>query len=222
MMTTESNAYITKLKATLQNSQIGNAEEIVREYEVHLHEKTYELMLSGRKEQDALKEAIKQMPSPEEVAVTFQLTNESRNRISPNGKILSFLNCSILLLGMILTLLYAGRGYESFQPIWSTMVDFKWQILFLYTAAWLGAGYLYGLSNGFYKKKRFDKSVAAAIVPNYIFMIVVIAGIYFGWTQQWFGFLLQSSMFLFLCIVVTMSFYPIVQLGHRLGAIRGI
>lgn len=222
MMNHESNAYLMKLKATLQSSQIGNAEEIVREYEGHLYEKAYELMLTGMKEKDAIKEAIKEMPSPEEVAASFEQVNESRNRLSPNGKQLTYFNYSLLMLGIILAFLHAGSVNDTFQAIWSTMVDYKWQILFLYTAAWLGAGYLYGLVNGFYKKNRFDRSVLTAIAPNYLFMLVVIAGFNFGWTQQWFAFLLQSSVFITLCIVVTLFFYPIVQLGHRLGAIRGI
>lgn len=210
--------YLEELRICLEKKNISPIQNIVFDYEIHIQDKAYQLMLGGVQEELALEQAVEEMLSPGEVAALYH--KEEYKQVSPF--ILLMMNIPILFAGMLITVFYRNIDFHGVQYLWEFMVSNKWLLLFGYSLIWIATGFAYGETNGFYENSKFYQSTLMAIVPNYIFMFFILIGFQYGWTIQWFAFLLESTIFIRFCILLTIAYYPMVRVGYKLGVLRGM
>lgn len=210
--------YLKQLEICLHSKGIPKTKEIVLEYQLHIEDKVYEQMLNGVNEDKALQYILAEMLSPSGVAALYY---QKKVRSVP-FYLITVANSLILFACILITIFSINNNLSTIQYVWQSMVDNKWFLLISYCLLWVIAGFIYGQKNGFLKKESFYRYSLLAVLPNYVFMFFVLIGFQFGWTLHWFDFLADSFVFLWFCILLTLAFYPIVQLGYRVGVLKGI
>ncbi|AKL96022.1 hypothetical protein CACET_c25770 [Clostridium aceticum] len=210
--------YLQSLRSSLLEKNIAETDNILLEYESHIQDKVYQLMICGIDEKLALEQTIDEMPPTQEVAVLY---SQEQYSISIPSFILLLVNVCIVIVGIFITISHISN-FHNIHYLWKFMEESKWVLLISYSLIWLVIGYLYGYRNGFYQKSRFYQYTCLAVLPNYIFMVFILIGFQYGWTLRWFDFLDDSINFLVLCVILTLGYYPMTQLGHRIGVLRGI
>ncbi len=217
-MTGKKIQYLNRLETCLKNKRIPEAKEIVFEYQLHIDDKVYELMLNGMNADESLEYVLGQMVPPQDIADMYQ---QEKQRQVPSF-FLAVVNILILLAGLLITVFHTNGNIPGIHYAWELLISHKWLLLISYSFLWAATGFFYGQHNGYYQKTKLYRYTLLAVLPNYIFMFFVLIGFKYGWKMQWFAFLLDSFAFFLACITLTAAYYPIVQLGHRLGVLQGI
>ncbi len=89
----------------------------------------------------------------------------------------------------------------------------KGWVLLGYSCMWLLSGFMLGRRYGMQAERRIGRMILPPLLPNYLFMLLVLFGIIPG---QWFDSLL-SLPFVFLCTASTLVFGWLARLGCRWG-----
>ncbi|WP_042349728.1 hypothetical protein [Bacillus massiliigorillae] len=207
--------YIEELERLLRLKGIKNAVDILQDYQQHIEDAVYSEMLKGFNEQEAITIVLNNMPTPKEIVRHYENALKFHSEYH-----LMIGNYTLFLSALVLTFFHYYTNLQFIDAIWEFLIELKWVLLYSYALIWIVLGYTFGKVNGIPRKKPMRKITLLAITPNYLFMIFILFGFQEGWSLTYFDFLEQSSLFLIMCMIMTLAFYPLSRWGFKQGIIH--
>ncbi|WP_138419739.1 HAAS signaling domain-containing protein [Aquibacillus sediminis] len=199
--------FLKQLDQSLGN--YPNKQEILMEYETHVHEISLEI---GKQDDSVKYKQIEQrLGSPEEIAKVWS----QEVSITPKRTQWLFVGFNVCLFigGAVLTFLYNYFNWSWVEIIWVNMTDIPNLIIMVYFVFWGLLGYEIGKEFGSQGKRFLRKTFFISIIPNLVLMnLTVFQLIPTSWFQP-----LLSIPFILACIVCTAFLYPVCLLGYRWG-----
>ncbi len=201
--------FLSQLRVELEGHPMRD--EIVAEYTDYIEQKHRDLLLQGNNELQAEALVMSQLVDPKKIVAQF---SSGRLKTKPILRKVLLVNYSLFFLGILITMAQS----TVVSHLWFYLVEQKWVILGAYSLLWGCIGYLIGKKYGFKGKKLHKRIFQFSLIPNYLFMLIVL---YMEPIQQWFQPLLTPG-FVVMCIVVTLFFYPMSKVSFKMGVFKGI
>lgn len=187
-----------------------NHGEVIAELGAHLHEAALELQHEGMDSAAAVTTVLRQMGAPRKLARAYS----SSRPLSAAGWSAALLLVNGLCFAAGAGLLMGQQGGSATAAYgFHVLAAGKEGVLLIYALVWLLSGYMLGRKHGAQAEKRIRRVITLPLLPNYLFMLLVLFRILPG---HWFDSLL-SMPFLLLCIGATLMFSRLARLGCRWG-----
>lgn len=203
--------YLGHLRNALKNHP--DASEIYHEISCHIEDGIRDRMLTGKSEKLAIEEMLEIMGNPNELGNSFYLP-----RTSQKIKYLILLNWLFFVGGLVVTMISHHSELAFTQHIWNLLVLLSRPILFLYSIYWVYLGYSIGKLYGPNGKTLINKTLVKASIPNFVLMTVVLCQFI---PADIFSPIL-NPLFILICVVATLLFYPISKVAFKFGIIHGL
>ncbi|MBS4172813.1 hypothetical protein [Bacillus sp. FJAT-49736] len=203
--------YLRNLRTALHDHPDAN--DICNEIAAHIEDGIREKMLVGISEKFATKEMLQQLGDPFIFAKSFVVPKQPvriRNFI--------LLNWLFFIGGVVVTIVSHESNLILFRNIWDFMVNWSFPILLLYSLYWLYLGYSIGKHYGPNGKKVVNTSLMKASIPNILLMTGVISKVI---PADVFSPML-NPLFISLCVLVTILFYPLSKFAFKIGIVHGL
>lgn len=204
--------YLEKVKKALGSYQ--NSLEAYNEIFSHIEEAAKEKMLTGICEHDAYKAVFHELGDPIELVRSFYPTSEKSQK--PIYFIL--LNWCFFFIGSFLTVGHRVFDFWLIHNTWMVLENLSLLLLLSYSFYWFYLGFVFGKQFGPKGKRIVNRMILWSLLPNFILMTLVLLNIL---PKDYFATLL-SPMFLLLCVITTMLYYPISQLAYKFGIVNGL
>ncbi|MGV3466771.1 MAG: hypothetical protein ACO1OT_15965 [Heyndrickxia sp.] len=203
--------YLRNLKLSLQNHP--EMVDILNEISVHIEDSIRDKMLIGISERAATEEVLQNMGNPIELGKSFLPPPRSINIIH-----LVLLNWAFFVCGLFITLGNQFSDWTIVNHIWTYLTHHSHFILLLYSIYWIYLGYTVGKHYGPNGKKLVEKTMMWAYIPNMILMFITLFNII---PSDIFSPLL-NPVFMVICVITTVLFYPISKLAFKIGITYGL
>lgn len=193
------------------SKEIGNhpdKQEILADYEMHVYEMLQEESID---DQNLYSELVKRLGTPQEIAQIWK----QETTITPKKTqwLFVLINAGIFIGGVLLTLSYNIFHWNWAELLWENLINIPFIIMLLYIMFWGLIGYEIGKEFGHGGYRLLQKTFLFSIVPNILFMYLIIFKIIpYTWFQP-----LLSFRFIVVCIVFTAFLYPVSMVGYRWG-----
>ena len=205
-MNPEAERFLKELENALDHDSAR--EEIMAEYEMHVKEMPTDLEGTQDKVYEFL---VDRLGSPEELADLWK--NEKSVTPKNMQRLFVFLNVALFVGGALFTIGYNILEWEWLDVLWRTLTEATTLIILFYMFFWGLLGYEIGKAFGARGKKILIRTFIICIIPNLILMYLIVFRVI---PYEWFDPLLDVK-FIVLCIVCTLTLYPISWLGYLWG-----
>ena len=203
--------YLHDLKLALQNHP--EIEDIYNEISTHIEDSIKDKMLTGISEREATEEVLHNMGNPLELGKSFMQPPRSRKMIH-----LILLNWAFFVCGLFITLCNHLSDWTIVNDTWTYLSEKSHFILLLYSMYWIYLGYTIGKHFGPNGKKMVNKTMMWAYIPNLLLMIITLFHVI---PNDIFSPFL-NPVFIAVCVVVTVLFYPLSKFAFKIGISFGL
>lgn len=187
-----------------------NRADVTAELRAHLEESVLERCGQGMDAGAAVKAALEHMGDPVKLGRAYNGTRPLPAVLWSGVLLLA----NALCLGAGLVLLAGLRaGSASATYGFQMLAAGKVWVLLGYGLMWVLSGFMLGRKYGAHAEKRIHRMILPPLLPNYLFMLLVLFGIL---PSEWFDSLL-SLPFVLMCIASTFLFSHLARLGCRWG-----
>lgn len=201
------NKHVYKAELRKALRRIHADEMLIKEIYSHVEVSYHSLKENGYSEREIYEKLKEQIGSPAEIAKAYKdHTAPAENHFST---FFILLNLLFFIGGTAVTVLYLFADIAFI----AVLTPAKWLILSGYLFFWLLLGYLGGREYGINGKTVITKTVFASMLPNIIFMLVVLWNLIPGKPYE---SMLTPDFFL-ACIVSTFMFPLVSKCGFLIG-----
>ncbi|MCI1589411.1 MULTISPECIES: permease prefix domain 1-containing protein [Heyndrickxia] len=204
--------YLKKLKQSLGNHP--EKDLICREISSHIAEGIRERMLYGISEKEALDTILSDLGDPTELGQNYHLPVEGQNKTT----MAILLNWCFFIGGILLTIMNQMFHFPGLHQAWIVLERISQYILLLYSVYWFFLGFTIGKVYGPKGKKCISQIVMRALIPNLLLMILVLSNMI---PKEFYSPLLDP-IFIILCMIATILFYPISRVAFNYGIVHGL
>ncbi|KAB7673168.1 hypothetical protein [Bacillus sp. B1-b2] len=213
-MITTREEYIKQLRQLLKKQKYS--EDICTEYNRHIYDLLEEICQEKAcREEEAMKIVLEKLGSPTAIASIYQVIS-----LTPNKSHWMFFlaNLCFFISGCLLTVIYHLFPVPIINKLWMALTSSPSILIILYFIYWLFVGYELGKEFGLGAKKILIRTFFFSLIPNVLLMSFIIFRII---PITIFAPLLTPE-FILICIVFTVSLYPISFVGFRFGILRSV
>ncbi|PKR83364.1 HAAS signaling domain-containing protein [Heyndrickxia camelliae] len=203
--------YLHKLRLALHNHP--EIEDILNEISTHMEDGIKDKMLVGKSEKAATEEVLFELGNPLVLGKNFMQPARSRTMIY-----LILLNWAFFVCGICLTLSHQLSDWAIVKDTWNYLSHKSNFILLLYSMYWVYVGYTIGKQYGPNGKKMVNKTMMWASIPNMLLMIITLFNVIPG--EMFSPFL--NPVFIAVCVLVTVLFFPLSKLAFKIGITYGL
>lgn len=200
--------FIAQLRKELSYHE--DRESILLEYETHIDEILHETSEKVT-ETEVIELITSRLGTPEEIALAWR----DELSVTPSNMKWLFVAMNVLFFGggSLLTLAHNLFEWDWLTILWSRLTSIPMIIAIVYMFFWALLGYEIGKGFGHGGRKLLNKTFFAALIPNLSLMILTVMKII---PHSWFDPLLSKS-FIIICIVLTITLYPLTWLAYQWG-----
>lgn len=205
-MTLNNQSFFQELSRELGNHP--NKQEILNDYKMHAQEMLQEEAID---EEHIYSELTTRLGTPREIAAVWR----QETAVTPTKMqwLFVLLNAVIFIGGILLTISYHMFHWTWVAVIWDGLTELPSIIMLVYIMFWGLLGYEIGKEFGHSGQKLLRKTFVISIVPNLLFMYLIVFRII---PHSWFQPFI-STTFILICIIFTGILYPVCWIGYRWG-----